>query len=115
MGTKLFKIDFKDVKDKQDILQRLHDVFLLNEHDIQMERNWDSFMDWFVNLDSDSEIIRKMDPLPTKVVLEVYNIGDVYKASEKEFNNLVQVLAVCTLRDYRGDEIQFDVVYVGEV
>lgn len=103
-----FKVDFQDVITKQDIINQLTLTFKL-----PYSTNWDSFEDWFVCLDSDSEIVANSNPIPEEVHLIIKNIDAVKKIEEMEwdghsvFDNLLDVLNWCTNKENRGDGIIF--------
>ncbi len=100
------EVDFSAVKDKQDIILRLSSV--LGLHDIS-GYSWDSFYDYFINLDPDSEVVRNTDPKPQKVHLVVKNVKDVRKVSEKDYNILLSILQDATKKENKDieDKIEF--------
>ncbi len=82
MKTLNFKVNFSGADDKQDIIKKLVSVFRL-PNSPKSNWNWDAFEDYFTSLDSDSEIIRNMDPKPKQVNLIIKNIKDVKKILKK--------------------------------
>lgn len=114
MDNMNFEVDFTGVKDKQDVIRKLVLVFKLPEEfhmpapgSEEYTWNWDAFEDYFMSLDSDSEIIRTADPKPESVYLLVKNIDEVKKVSDKDHETLLAILQDATKDDHRGDKIQF--------
>lgn len=99
-----FIVDFRDVKDKRDVILRLSEVFKL--HDIS-GHSWDSFEDFFTSLNPDSEIIRNANPMPEAVHLVVKNVEAVKKVSGNDYDILLSILDEATRPESRGDKILF--------
>lgn len=104
--TLSIEIDFEGVKNKEDIIKRL--VSTLELPDFEGSKwNWDSFEDYFTNLDSDSNLIRESGNQIKKVSLTVKNVQETKKVSQKDYGILLSVLDHATKIENRGDKIEF--------
>lgn len=96
--------DFTGVNSKSDVILRIADAFKL--HDIT-GANWDAFMDFFTNLNPDSEVVRTAVPIPTQVHLAIKSISSVKSLPDGVYETLMGILNDSTLSAFRGDNITF--------
>jgi hypothetical protein len=102
-----FIVDFAGVKNKQEVIDRLISVFQLPD-----AGNWDSFQDWFTSLESDSAIVNSMNPLPQKIHLDVKNIADVKKVSQRDYDILLEILNEGIQSEKPENKIKFSFKFI---
>ena len=100
---KTITIDLSNVESTKDILGRFQEYFDFNFS----PTNWDSFLDSFRCLDSESKTFKKEFPNEKHIHLILKNMHHVKRAFEKDYFSLLEILAMTTDKAERYDDLKF--------
>lgn len=96
-------INIGEAKTKKDILDKFQEFFQF----AFAPTNWDSFFDSLRSLDTESATFKKSFPNEKHIHIIIKNSRHVKKLLEKEYFNLLDILATATNKSERYDGLNF--------
>ena len=95
-------VDLKNARDTKDVITSFAGALKIQNLN---GSNWDTFNDYFRNLNADSEIYAQLEE-DKSLHLMIQSPGELAKKSEKDYSTLCEILCEATDAKNRGDGIK---------